>query len=133
VTVQYEDIEVVFVPTLGYYEHMKSFKNTLQKGSVRYVVFKEKDTFFAVALEFNVVVEGASQIEAIVLLNEAIVGYLGSARKSKLRPHVLNQTVDSEYEKMWESAQASDVKRSNTRSTKSPYVLSSGKFNLAFA
>lgn len=112
---------------------MKAFKNTLQKGSVRYVVFKEKDTFFAVALEFNVVVEGASQIEAIVLLNEAIAGYLGSARKFKLRPHVLNQAVDSEYEKMWQDAQKSDVKRSATRSTKSPYVLSSGQFNLAFA
>ena len=112
---------------------MKLFKNTLQKGSVRYVVFKEKDAFFAVALEFNVVVEGASQIEAIVLLNEAIAGYLGSARKFKLRPHVLNQTIDSEYEKMWQDAQRSDVKRNTIRSTKSPYVLSSGQFNLAFA
>lgn len=112
---------------------MKAFKNTLQKGSVRYVIFKEKDTFFGVALEFNVVVEAASQIEAIVLLNEAIVGYLGSARKFKLRPHVLNQIVDSEYEKMWQYAQKSDAKRSAVRSTKSPYVLSSGQFNLAFA
>lgn len=112
---------------------MKSSKNTLQKGSVRYVIFKEKDTFFGVALEFNVVVEAASQIEAIVLLNEAIAGYLSSARKAKLRPHILNQTVDSEYEKMWNSVQKSDVKRSTTRSSKSPYVLSSGQFNLAFA
>jgi len=119
---------------------MKAFKNTLQKGSVRYVVFKEKDTFFAVALEFNVVVEGASQIEAIVLLNEAIAGYLGSARKFKLRPHVLNQTVDAEYEKMWQESnkvygQAANqlVRKRVARSTKSPYVLSSGQFNLAFA
>lgn len=112
---------------------MKAFKNTLQKGSVRYVVFKEKDTFFGVALEFNVVVEAASQIEAIVLLNEAVQGYLESARKFKLRPQVLNQIVDSEYEKMWQETQREGVSKRATRSTKSPYVLSSGQFNLAFA
>ncbi|OIP64453.1 MAG: hypothetical protein COV32_00195 [Candidatus Yonathbacteria bacterium CG10_big_fil_rev_8_21_14_0_10_43_136] len=112
---------------------MKAFKNTLQKGSVRYVVFKEKDTYFGVALEFNVVVEGASQIEAIVLLNEAVQGYLESARKSKLRPQVLNQSIESEYEKMWQVAQGNETKKRTTRLTKSPYVLSSGQFNLAFA
>jgi len=110
---------------------MKSSKNTLQKGSVRYVIFKEKDTFFGVALEFNVVVEGASQIEAIVLLNEAVRGYLESARKFKLRPQVLNQVVDAEYEKMWKEIQCG--KKPVAQSTKSPYVLSSGQLNLAFA
>lgn len=111
---------------------MKAFKNTLQKGSVRYVVFKEKDTFFGVALEFNVVVEAASQIEAIVLLNEAVQGYLESSRKFKLRPQVLNQVADSEYEKMWQGSQ-NGVMGNATRGTKSPYVLSSGQLNLAFA
>ena len=110
---------------------MKAFKNSLQKGSVRYVVFKEGDTFFGVALEFNVVVEAASQVEAIVLLNEAIQGYLESARKFKLRPHILNQETDPEYEKMWCSVQLGQ--KQSARATKSPYVLSSGQFNLAFA
>lgn len=109
---------------------MKSFKNTLQKGSVRYVIFKKKDTFFGVALEFNLVIEAASQIEAIVLLNEAVHGYLESARKFKLRPQVLNQVADAEYEKMWSETQVSGSKKSVTRATKSPYVLSSGQFNL---
>lgn len=110
---------------------MKAFKNNLQKGSVRYVVFKEKDTFFGVALEFNIVVEASSQIEAIVLLNEAVRGYLESARKFKLRPQVLNQVVDVEYEKMWKEIQSG--KKPVAQSTKSPYVLSSGQLNLAFA
>ncbi|MEK7568536.1 MAG: hypothetical protein AAB497_00285 [Patescibacteria group bacterium] len=110
---------------------MKAFKNTLQKGSVRYVVFKERDVFFGVALEFNVIVEAASQIEAIVLLNEAVQGYLESARKFKLRPHVLNQAIEPEYEQMWQSVQG--VGKRVARATKSPYVLSSGQFNLAFA
>jgi len=38
------------------------YRNTLQKGSVRYLVFKDGDTFFAVALEFNIVVEGTHPI-----------------------------------------------------------------------
>lgn len=112
---------------------MKAFKNTLQKGSVRYVVFKEKDAFFGVALEFNVIVEAASQIEAIVLLNEAIQGYLESSRKFKLRSHVLNQAIDAEYEQMWQKVQERGTKGASTRTTRSPYVLSSGQFNLAFA
>ncbi len=77
-------------------------------------------------------IEAASQIEAIVLLNEAVQGYLESARKFKLRPQVLNQIADSEYEKMWQGAQKGEM-GSATRSTKSPYVLSSGQLNLAFA
>lgn len=100
---------------------------------MRYVVFKEKDTFFGVALEFNVIVEAATQIEAIVLLNEAVQGYLESARKFKLRPHVLNQVVDPEYEQMWQGVQENGIKRFPARATRSPYVLSSGQFNLAFA
>lgn len=112
---------------------MKAFKNTLQNGSVRYVIFKEKDVFFGVALEFNVIVEATSQIEAMVLLNEAIRGYLESARKFKLRPQVLNQVADAEYEKMWNGIQVGGTKKSSARAIKSPYVLSSGQFNLAFA
>ena len=112
---------------------MKSFRNTLQKGDVRYVIFKEKDTFFGVALEFNVIVEAASQIEAIVMLNEAIHGYLESARKFKLRPHVLNQVPDSEYEAMWKIAQNNRLVKTTPRATSKTSVLSSGQFNLAFA
>ncbi|KKS58866.1 MAG: hypothetical protein UV24_C0014G0016, partial [Candidatus Nomurabacteria bacterium GW2011_GWA2_42_41] len=54
-----------------------------------------------------------------------------SARKFKLRPQVLNQVVDAEYEKMWKEIQCG--KKPVAQSTKSPYVLSSGQLNLAFA
>ena len=60
---------------------------------MRYLIFKDKDVFFGVALEFNVIVEAASQIEALVLLDEATQGFLESARKIKLRPSVLNQNL----------------------------------------
>ena len=78
------------------------YKNTLQKGSVRYIVFKEEDTWYAVALEFNIVEAGDDPREALLLLLEAIKGYVASAQKIKARPAMLNQAPDQEYEELWE-------------------------------
>ena len=85
-------------------------KNTLQKGSVRFLVFKDKESYFGVALEFNLMVEAASPQEAFLFLNEAAAGYLESARKLKLRPAVLNQKADPEYENMWREYQGLKLK-----------------------
>ncbi|KKU19658.1 MAG: hypothetical protein UX77_C0003G0054 [Parcubacteria group bacterium GW2011_GWA1_47_11] len=41
----------------------------------------------------------------MLLLFEALQGYLTSARKLKLRPQVLNQKSDPEYEKLWANLQ----------------------------
>jgi hypothetical protein len=79
------------------------YKNTLQRGSVRYIVFKDEGVWCAVGLEFNIVEEGTSPQEALLLLFEALQGYIESARKIKARPMVLNQKTDSEYETMWKS------------------------------
>ena len=67
------------------------FSNTLQKGSVRTIIFKEKGQWFGVALDFNIVEAGDDPREVMIMLDEAIRGYVDSARKAKLRPHVLNQ------------------------------------------
>lgn len=75
--------------------------NTLQKGSVRYMVFQEDNAWYAVGFEFNIVEEGSTPEEAMLLLFEAIKGYVESARKIKARPNILNQKTDSEYETMW--------------------------------
>jgi len=77
------------------------YKNTLQKGSVRILVFKEAGTWYAAALEFNIIETGDTPQEAMLLLFEAVQGYLESAKKIKARPHILNQSVDREYEEMW--------------------------------
>jgi len=37
----------------------------------------------------------------MILLEEAVRGYLASARKGKLNPIILNQKSDVEYEKLW--------------------------------
>ncbi len=76
-------------------------KNTLQKGTVRYIVFKEANSWYAVGLEFNVVESGDTPKEALILLFEALQGYVESARKIKARPQILNQKPDAEYENLW--------------------------------
>jgi len=82
------------------------YKNTLQKGSVRYIIFKEKGTWYGVALELNMVEEGDNSLEVMVSLFEAIQGYVETARKLKMRPIPLNQKPDEEYEKLWKKLNA---------------------------
>lgn len=85
---------------------MKRDKNTLQKGLVRFMVFQENKSWYAVGLEFNIVESGSTPQEAFMLLQEAIRGYVEAAKKLRVRQsminEVLNQNVDFEYEKMWE-------------------------------
>ena len=76
-------------------------KNSIEKGSVRYIVFREQGTWYAVGLEFNIVETGTTPQEALLLLFEALGGYVETARKVKIRPHVLNQNPDMEYEQLW--------------------------------
>ncbi len=76
-------------------------RNTLQKGSVRTIIFREGKTWFGVALEFNIVETGDDAQEVMILLEEAVRGYLASARKAKLSTAVLNQTPDPEYAQLW--------------------------------
>jgi len=77
------------------------YRNTLQKGSVRNIIFREGKKWFGVALEFNIVETGDDAQEVMILLEEATRGYLASARKGKLGPAVLNQEPDPEYAKLW--------------------------------
>ena len=103
-------------------------KNTLKKGLIRNIVFKEDDTWYAVGLEFNLVTEGDTPEIASFNLQEAIIGYLESLRNSKvggLRTEaILNQTSDPEYEALWKKLEANQA-------IPSPYqVHSFGKFFL---
>lgn len=78
------------------------YKNTLKNGKVRYIIFKEGDTWYGVALEFNIVEEGDNPLQVMASLFEAIQGYVETAQKLKLRPMPLNQKPDEEYQKLWD-------------------------------
>lgn len=106
-------------------------KNTLQKGSVRYIVFKEADVWYAVALEFNIVESGDDPREVLMLLFEAVGGYVCSARKFKARPAILNQKANNEYEQLWQALQKQ--KEGVKTKKRMPIVATFGRQSLAVA
>ncbi len=76
--------------------------NTAKKGNVRCIVFKEKDAWYGVGLEFNIVESGDDPDVVYYNLQEAIQGYVESQWKidgSRVAP--LNQKADAEYEGLW--------------------------------
>ncbi len=76
--------------------------NTLQRGSIRCIVFKDEDIWYAAGLEFNIVESADSPDVALANLQSALQGYIESLRKIKgARVSPLNQKADPEYEKLW--------------------------------
>ena len=76
--------------------------NTPKKGTFRHIVFRDGDTWYAVALEFNIVESSDDPKLAFLNLLQAVGGYIESMKKikgSRLAP--LNQKSDTEYEKLW--------------------------------
>jgi len=90
--------------------------NTYQKGSIRTIIFKDKDVWVGVALEFNIVETGDDPREVFLMLDEAIRGYIYSAKKAKIRPSILNQVSDKEYEDLWKNL-------NSFKPVKSPYQI----------
>ena len=98
--------------------------NTAKKGRVRHLVFKEDDTWYGVALEFNIVEEGDDPDVVFANLQEAIRGYVEAQRKLKgTRYAPLNQTPVKEYEDLWNKVQAN-------KAIPSPYQVSSAGYSL---
>jgi len=100
---------------------MKKFSNKLQKGKVRYIIFKESGTWYGVALEFNIVEGGDNPLEVMASLFQAIQGYIETARKMKMRPIPLNQVPEKEYQEMWDKLE--EVKESKTDIPKNVYTF----------
>ncbi|MCD8507994.1 MAG: hypothetical protein LRY41_02015 [Candidatus Pacebacteria bacterium] len=91
--------------------------NTPQKGKFRHIVFKDGDTWYAVALEFNIVESSDDPKLAFFNLLQAVSGYIQSAKKIKgSRNYSLNQETDKEYEELWATLHSS-------QKVTSPYVV----------
>jgi hypothetical protein len=92
--------------------------NTPTKGTFRHIVFKDGDTWYAVALEFNIVESSDDPKLAFFNLLQAVSGYIESAKKIKgSRFQSLNQQTDHEYEKLWSNLHSPNP-------IKSPYLIS---------
>lgn len=85
------------------------YTNTLTKGSVRYIIFKEDNTWYGVALEFNLVEEGDNPTEVMSSLFQAIQGYVETAQKHKIRLMSLNQKPDKEYQELWDKLERKKI------------------------
>ena len=91
--------------------------NTTTKGTFRHIVFKDGDTWYAVALEFNIVESSDDPKLAFFNLLQAVSGYIESSKKIKgSRFQSLNQQPDQEYEKLWSNLHSS-------KPVKSPYLI----------
>ena len=80
--------------------------NTPQRGRFRWMIFKDRESWVGVALEFNIVITGDDPRVVETELHEAVTGYLESAKKLKgFRSQqvntLLNQNADKEYESKW--------------------------------
>jgi len=92
--------------------------NTPEKGSFRHIVFRDGDTWYAVALEFNIVESSDDPKLAFLNLLQAVEGYVISCNKIKgARVSPLNQKTDPEYETLWKSLNSEEP-------IKSPYEIS---------
>ncbi len=91
--------------------------NTPTKGKFRHIVFRDGDTWYAVALEFNIVESSDDPKLAFMALLQAVNGYLQSFKKIKgVRFYPLNQKSDPEYERLWKNL-------NSPKPIKSPYEI----------
>ena len=76
--------------------------NTPTQGKFRHIVFKDGNTWYAVAMEFNIVESSDDPKLAFMNLLQAVSGYMSSVKKIKgSKFDALNQKADPEYEKLW--------------------------------
>ena len=103
-------------------------KNTPKKGKFRHIVFKDGDTWYAVALEFNIVETGDDAKLAYFSLLQATEGYIKAVAKVKgtTNYHALNQVPDAEYEELWNLLHSS-------KPVKSPYQIGMYGFSATHA
>lgn len=91
--------------------------NTPEKGTFRHIVFRDGDTWYAVALEFNIVEASDDPKLAFMSLLQAVSGYVNSLKKLKgARYSPLNQKADPEYEDLW-------AKLNSPKPVKSPFEV----------
>jgi hypothetical protein len=105
-------------------------KNTFSQGSIRVLIYKEKDQdiWYASALEFNLTVDGNDKSMVFLEIQQAIHDYVASAKEIG-DVSLLNQDPDPELLVLWDmgiSAQISPIA--------SPYVTFSASVeNFTFA
>ena len=74
--------------------------------TIRYIVFREKDTWYGVALELNIVVDGDTADQVVASLFDAITGYHDVQDDPQFEGKTFHEpAVDPEYEALWKQSQ----------------------------
>jgi len=87
------------------------FNNTYSSGKVSFLIFKEKDKFVGVCLEFDLEATGKTAKEAQDRIEEYAKGWHENVVKNKLPEELLNKEAPKEYWEMFERIKQISEKR----------------------
>lgn len=87
------------------------FNNTYQSGAVTYLIFKEKDKFVGVCLEFDLEIEADTPKEAQERIQDLAQAWLLNIREHKLSEELLNKPAPKKYWKIFEDVKEKMEKR----------------------
>jgi hypothetical protein len=94
--------------------------NTPTQAAVRFLVFKEEGSWYAVALELGIVVDDDSPDAAFSSLLDAIRGVISLESDPKYQGSTFYRPeIDPEYERMWQEHQ-----ERGANPIQSPYQIS---------
>ncbi len=72
-------------------------KNTKEKGTIEFLVYKEGKTFVGVCLTFDIVEEGNNPEKLMESIQEAAQGHLEVVRGENMPDDLLNRYAPKEY------------------------------------
>ena len=93
-------------------------KNTKDKGTMEFLVYKEGKTFVGVCLTFDIVEEGSNPEKLMESIQEAAQGHLKAVRANNMSDDLLNRYAPKEYWDIYYKV-ISDIK--SKKSIRSPY------------
>lgn len=117
--------------------HKLLFNNTYKKGRMTILVFKEKEGYKGVCLEFNLIIECPSFKEAEEHITDYAQAWLENVQKNKLPEELLNNPAPKKY---WNISKRIDkqkefkkVSATKSRSSNSPLYSSYRQYGGNFA
>jgi len=93
-------------------------KNTKDRGTMEFLVYKEGKTFVGVCLTFDIVEEGNNPEKLMESIQEAAQGHLKVVREANMSDDLLNRHAPKEY---WDVYYKAIEEIKSNKPVKSPY------------
>ncbi len=93
-------------------------KNTKEKGTIEFLVYKEGKTFIGVCLTFDIIEEGSNPEKLMESIQEAAQGHLKVVRAENMSDDLLNRYAPKEY---WDIYYKAIEEIKSNKPIKSPY------------